>query len=70
MDERNQNLEGSILIASDKYLYRGFGKYKNSQYNQSIMRFKINPIGKEWELLSEKSTPIRSDGREDTEIKL
>lgn len=30
LDKKNLNLEGSTLIASDKYLYRGFGRYRNS----------------------------------------
>ena len=72
MDERNKNIEGSTLVASDRYLYRAFGKYKDSdKYNQTIHRFKIFPeIGKFWELIDEKSIPIKSDGREDQDMPL
>ena len=60
------------MIASDRYLYRGFGKYKGTEiYNESIQRFRIEPeIGKEWQLIDTKSVPIKSDGREDQDLPL
>ena len=40
----NNSIVGSTLVASTKYLYRGFGKYRNRDaYNQNIERFLIYP---------------------------
>lgn len=58
-------IEGSTLVASDRYLYRGFGKNKkDDRFNEKIQRFMFEPeFGNGWEIVGEKCTPIRSDGK-------
>ena len=67
-------LEGATYVCSENYLYRGFGKYvlpekPDKLYDPAIYQFKIYPeIGEEWELVADRSTAIKSDGKEKKDI--